>query len=117
MDNKLYNEEAASSSIEECFANAKELALKELQALKDGDVEQAEQCLAKRTKWQEAAMRFSSTHPQELREGLLEMSALQAELIQEGKELRAKLVGSLNNAKAQGRRLRGYKQAVGQALY
>lgn len=91
------------------------LGKEELRALKDGDVEQAEACYVRRSACMELAMAFRDTHPGELREGLLALQELQSELIHEGRSLRSALATELNAAKAQGRRLKGYKQAVSHA--
>ena len=89
----------------------------ELQALKDGDVELAEACYARRAALMELAL--EERRPDDaaiLREGLLAMQELQKALTIEGRELRAQLVSRLNRSKAEGRRMQGYRRAVAHAM-
>lgn len=99
-----------------CMELALLLGQEELKALQNGDVELAETCFARRTACVELAMLHRDTHAAILFEGLTALQALQAQLSSEGRALRSQLAAKLNQSKAEGRRLQGYKKAVGHAL-
>ena len=87
----------------------------ELEALKSGEVEAAEEYCLQRAELLEKAWSIRDPADNQIRAKLIAIDSLQKELVKEGKKLRVQIQEQLSKSRQQQQRLKGYKQAVGQA--
>ena len=93
------------------------LGEEELGALRAGEVEMAScRCELRARLLSSAAQARIGENRAAVVARLRAMGYLQARLTTAGQELRAEMAAKLNRSKAESRRLRGYRQSVGQAL-
>ncbi len=87
----------------------------ELEALKNGEVEAAEEYCTQRSELLEKAWNIRDAADDQIKAKLIAMDTLQKELVKEGKKLRIQIQEQLSKSRQQQQRLKGYKQAIGQA--
>ncbi|MEG2140062.1 MAG: hypothetical protein RRY20_04675 [Bilophila sp.] len=97
----------------ELLDEALRIGTQELDALRSGDVELADQCCAKRDALTEEALR-GGVH-ETLRTRLEALQDLQKELYAEAKKRKLEIQDSLSASRKQTQRMRGYGLAVRQA--
>lgn len=87
----------------------------ELDSLKVGEVEKAEEYCSQRAQLLEKAWNIRDAEDAQIRKKLLSIKKLQEELIQEGTKLKKDIQQQLSASKKQQKVLKGYKLSVGQA--
>lgn len=103
-----------SSSIS-LLDEALRIGTQELDALRSGDVDLADQCFEERTTLMEEALRLRDTSNEILRGRLETLQELQNTLYAEAKKLKMDVQNSLVQSRKQGQRMRGYGLSVRQA--
>lgn len=96
---------------------ALQVGARELDALRAGDVDLASELCAQRADLMERGWARRENDCGELRSRLLALRDLQERLFAEGRALKQQIRDQLNQSKAQMRRMRGYGQAVSQAMH
>lgn len=87
----------------------------ELEALKAGDVDIAEEYCTKRAELLEEAWNIRDAKDEHMRSKLLAIKDLQEQLIKEGKNLRKHIQQQLSTSRQQQKGLKGYKLSIGHA--
>jgi hypothetical protein len=93
------------------------IGMQELEALGEGQTEQAAEREEERSRLTQQAIEISGDAPLEvLLEGFRQLCELQKRLTQAGNELRQSRQQEMTRARAESRRLAGYRQATAHAL-
>jgi len=106
----------AETCATELLDEALQVGARELDALRAGDVDLASELCDRRADLMERGLARRENDCGELRSRLLALRDLQELLFEEGRALKRQIRDQLNQSKEQMRRMRGYGQAVGQAM-
>ena len=106
----------AETCATELLDEALQVGARELDALRAGDVDLASELCERRADLMERGWARRENDCGELRSRLLALRDLQELLFEEGRALKRQIRDQLNQSKEQMRRMRGYGQAVGQAM-
>lgn len=98
------------------FDEALRIGARELDALRAGDVDLASELCEQRAALMEQGWARRENDLGEVRSRLIALRDLQEQLFAEGSALKQEIKDRLNQSKQQMRRMRGYGQAVSQAM-
>lgn len=99
----------------ELYDNALQIGQLELEALKAGEVESAEEYCTQRAELLETAWNIRDASDEQMRLKLLAVKELQEILVQEANKLKKDIQQQLSNSRQQKKGLHGYKLSIGQA--
>ena len=106
----------AETCATELLDEALQVGARELDALRAGDVDLASELCERRADLMERGWAMGENNLRVIRTRLLAVRDLQELLFEEGRALKRQIRDQLNQSKEQMRRMRGYGQAVGQAM-